>query len=211
MFLVTLFTFFPTIAIYCKILARGGWPNRLDIILMLISFITAWCLWLPATFIGWANASYPGGYMLLGGISGHAQVQRYPPAVALTPCRPSTLTPSRPHHRTPGPLPRPLTPSHPLLVLTLTRTDYAQALINPYLFGVRWRDSIQQLGGAELSANAAMKTKVADEAAAPGEMTPALHVAATPASPTPSLPPSPPTSEREVRTPPDVRVAWDEA
>ena len=89
---------------------------------------------------------------------------------------------------------------------------HAQALINPYLYGIRWRDSLQLLGGVQqLSAD---KSKAADEAAMPD-----MHVPATPASPpslppsppaSQSLPPSPPASERDAIPPPaDARVAWE--
>ena len=27
---------------------------------------------------------------------------------------------------------------------------HAQALINPYLYGIRWRESVQQLGGGRM-------------------------------------------------------------
>ena len=41
--------------------------------LLLLSFITAWVLWLPASISGFAQLDFPTGYQITGGILGHAQ------------------------------------------------------------------------------------------------------------------------------------------
>lgn len=71
---------------------ESGWPRRLDLLLMLLSFLSAWLLWVPASLIGLAQAPFPRHYMIAGGISGHAQ-----------------------------------------------------ALLNPYIYGIRWRRSALEL------------------------------------------------------------------
>jgi len=92
MLMLTAPTFIATIALLVHTLMRGGWPSRLDLVLLLISFSSAWVLWLPASIMGFAHAAFPRGYMIAGAILGHAQ-----------------------------------------------------ALVNPYLYGVRWRDSVLRL------------------------------------------------------------------
>jgi len=136
MFAFTLPTFVVTLGLFGRALASGGWPNTLDLVLLIASFISAWALWLPASIMGFAQAPFPGGYHIAGGILGHAQ-----------------------------------------------------ALINPYLYGIRWRDSLLALGG-ELPLH---KTGV--DSPIGGVDLPAV-------SPTPpSLPASPPSSVRHIDVP----------
>lgn len=74
MFVITLPTFVSTICVFSLILRKGQWPDRLGIWLMLMSFISAWVLWLPASIFGFTQTSFPRGYQIAGGILGHAQV-----------------------------------------------------------------------------------------------------------------------------------------
>ena len=97
--------------------AEGRWPRRLDLLLMLLSFLSAWLLWVPASLIGLSQQPFPRHYMITGGVSGHAQ-----------------------------------------------------ALLNPYVYGIRWRRSALEL------ATRADVAKVQDkdvEVAAPDLVTPA--------------------------------------
>lgn len=134
MFAITLPTFVITVAIYVRVLARGRWPNTLDIVLLLLSFISAWVLWLPASIMGFAQTPFPTGYHISGGVLGHAQ-----------------------------------------------------ALVNPYLYGIRWRDTLIGLGGGMVPSKTAMADSSQDTS---GTADAVPSVSPTPAS----LPPSPPSS-----------------
>ena len=79
---------------------------------------------------------------------------------------------------------------------------HAQALINPYIYGLRWRDSVLLLGGSSDGLQVA-KTKVSDEP------TDATTVDMTPPTPAPSAPPSPPASERATTPEGQRRIAWE--
>jgi len=88
MLVITLPCILGTLALLLLAMRAGGWPSQLDLQLMLIAFLSAWALWVPASLIGLAGGDFPRGYMISGGVMGHAQ-----------------------------------------------------ALINPYIYGVRWRRS----------------------------------------------------------------------
>merc|ERR1719247_1535647 len=83
-----------TIVLLLLTMRTSGWPSLLDLQLMIVAFLSAWLLWVPACIIGLANADFPDHYMISGGVMGHAQ-----------------------------------------------------ALINPYIYGVRWRRSALMLTG----------------------------------------------------------------
>ena len=93
MLVITLPTMIATIGLFGKALSIGGWPSRLDLILAILAFLSAWTLWLPASVIGLAGGAFPSHYMISGGIMGHAQ-----------------------------------------------------ALLNPYIYGIRWRVSALKAG-----------------------------------------------------------------
>jgi len=38
-----------------------------------VAFVSAWCLWIPAAFIGLSGGTFPDGYMISGAVLGHAQ------------------------------------------------------------------------------------------------------------------------------------------
>merc|ERR1711966_290288 len=81
MFALTLLLAAAAATLHVRALASGRWPSQLDISLMLLALLSAWALWLPATFIGLAGAeraqfgsqAFPKNYMLMGGIMGRAQ------------------------------------------------------------------------------------------------------------------------------------------
>merc|ERR1719162_2328780 len=77
-----------TCTLYCGA-ACGAWERKLDLVLLVLGFLSAWFLWPPAAIMGLSGSSFPQGYMITGAILGHAQ-----------------------------------------------------ALINPYLYGVRWRSAM---------------------------------------------------------------------
>jgi len=52
--------------------ALKGWP-RAEVLLMAVTFTSAWVLWLPASPIGLSGVAFPKGYMIAGGILGHSQ------------------------------------------------------------------------------------------------------------------------------------------
>ena len=64
------------------------------LLLLILGFLSAWVLWLPASIIGLIGGTFPPHYMIAGGVLGHAQ-----------------------------------------------------ALINPYVYGVRWRRSSLRIDG----------------------------------------------------------------
>ena len=144
MLLVTLPTLVAASTLLTLTIRRGSWPSSNDLSLILVAFISAWILWVPASFIGLANASFPKHYMIVGGIFGHAQ-----------------------------------------------------ALINPYLYGTRWRRSALSLGAAPTK-EVGMGLEGGKGAAAPASGKVALAVMPTPTTvdvAPASAPPSPPGSE----------------
>ena len=83
-------------------------------------------------------------------------------------------------------IPSPAHP-HPIII-------FAQALINPYLYGIRWRDSLLVVGGG--APTALNKTAAIDSSVdSPPESASSPAVPMVPATP-PSLPASPPGSTR---------------
>jgi hypothetical protein len=86
---VNLALFVPAVVVVPVLFLRAkGWPNHYDLPLVALAFLAAWGLWPGAGVVGLHGADFPAGYMISGGILGHAQ-----------------------------------------------------ALINPYLYGRRWRES----------------------------------------------------------------------
>jgi len=92
MLIITLPTILATLAFLVLATRTGGWPSSTDLWLIGLSFLSAWALWVPASFIGLSGSAFPKNYMITGGFLGHAQ-----------------------------------------------------ALINPYVYGLRWRASALQL------------------------------------------------------------------
>ena len=120
---------------------HGGWPSQLDLILMLVAFLSAWTWWVPASFIGLSGASFPSWY--------------FPPIGFLA---------------------------------------HGQALINPYLVGIRWRRSALQLAAA--ARDNAQKKPTDGTSISSGETSLEIQVTPSAHSMT-SAPPSPPESECE--------------
>lgn len=108
---------FATVAMLALAARRGGWPSNLDLLLVLLSFLSAWTLWLPASFIGLGGGTFPRYYFVTAGVSGHAQ-----------------------------------------------------ALINPFVYGILWRRS-----ALRLQLTSGSKTETVDD--------PVIQVDATPPSP----------------------------
>jgi hypothetical protein len=92
MLIICLPTMAAVLALYG--LSMRGWDKRLDLLLLILGFVSAWVLWPPASIIGLARCAFPPHYMIAGGVLGHAQ-----------------------------------------------------ALINPYLYGIRWREALVRHGG----------------------------------------------------------------
>ena len=93
---------------------RGEWEKKLDLLLLVLGFLSAWVLWPPAGFIGLAGGSFPAYYMIAGGVAGHAQ-----------------------------------------------------ALINPYIYGMRWREAMCRQSGlpsSELAKKVATELTAQEEA-----------------------------------------------
>jgi len=128
----------PAILAVCVFLGltlrHGGWPSNVDLILMLVAFLSAWTWWVPASFIGLTGGTFPSWF--------------FPPVGFLA---------------------------------------HGQALLNPYIYGVRWRRSALQLAAANENA------KIAPESAT----VPMTVPATTPMEGYNSAPPSPPASESE--------------
>ena len=87
-------TMVAVVALYGGAMRTGEWDKPLDLLLLIIGFLSAWVLWPPASIIGLARGTFPPHYMITGGVLGHAQ-----------------------------------------------------ALVNPYLYGVRWRSALVRHGG----------------------------------------------------------------
>ena len=100
-------------------LKHGGWPSQLDLVLMLVAFVSAWSWWIPASFVGLAGGTFPMWY--------------FPPIGFLA---------------------------------------HGQALINPYLYGIRWRRSALLLASADGKVKPADSVKTAEMAVTVG-VTPA--------------------------------------
>ena len=94
MLLICLPTTAAVLALYGGALRTGEWEKPLDLLLLILGFLSAWVLWPPASIIGLARGTFPPHYMIAGGVLGHAQ-----------------------------------------------------ALINPYLYGVRWRNALVRHAG----------------------------------------------------------------
>ena len=95
MLVISLPTMAAVVVLYGRAM-RGEWEKPLDLLLLIIGFLSAWVLWPPASIIGLARCTFPPHYMIAGGVLGHAQ-----------------------------------------------------ALINPYLYGVRWREALVRHGGLD--------------------------------------------------------------
>ena len=87
-------TMAAVVALYGGAMRTGEWETPLDLLLLIIGFLSAWVLWPPASIIGLVGGSFPQYYMIAGGVGAHAQ-----------------------------------------------------ALINPFLYGVRWRNALVRHGG----------------------------------------------------------------
>lgn len=123
MLIVCLPTMVGVLALYGAAALRGEWEKKLDLVLLLVGFLSAWVLWPPASFIGLANGSFPPHYMIAGGVAGHAQ-----------------------------------------------------ALINPYLYGMRWREAMVRQSGTAVGPAAVSEKQVgALEERELVEQTPATH------------------------------------
>ena len=94
MLIICLPTMAAVVALYGGAMRTGEWEKPLDLLLLIIGFLSAWVLWPPASIIGLARGTFPPHYMIAGGVLGHAQ-----------------------------------------------------ALVNPYLYGVRWRGALVRHGG----------------------------------------------------------------
>jgi len=95
MLIICLPTMAAVVALYGGAMRTGEWEKPLDLLLLIIGFLSAWVLWPPASIIGLARGTFPPHYMIVGGVLGHAQ-----------------------------------------------------ALVNPYLYGVRWRGAfVRRHGG----------------------------------------------------------------
>jgi len=88
-----------TLSLLILCLTHQGWPSQVDLILMLLGFLSAWLLWVPASIIGLSGATFPKHFFISGGVMGHAQ-----------------------------------------------------ALVNPYIYGVRWRASAMKRDGIQQDA-----------------------------------------------------------
>jgi len=130
MLAITVPTIIGTVTLLGLADRAGKWPSRLDLLVMLFAFLSAWMLWVPASIIGLAGKPFPQHYMIAGGVMGHAQ-----------------------------------------------------ALINPYVYGIRWRRSALSLSDKlTKESNAVMPEPAA---------TPVTSAAVD----VPSAPPSPPQVE----------------
>tara|TARA_B110001452_G_C15225996_1_gene424913 strand:+ start:187 stop:1023 length:837 start_codon:yes stop_codon:yes gene_type:complete len=88
MLLISISAIVASVTLY-GLAARGVWEKKLDLLLLVLGFLSAWVLWPPAAVIGLADGTFPKYYMITGAILGHAQ-----------------------------------------------------ALINPYIYGIRWRTAM---------------------------------------------------------------------
>lgn len=89
MLLITLLALGGAVIMLVMTYRRQTWPSKIDLIVMLVAFVSAWFLWVPATIIGLSDGVFPPKYLLMGAIFGHAQ-----------------------------------------------------ALLNPYIYGIRWRRTV---------------------------------------------------------------------
>jgi len=79
LFIITVLAFATTIPLHITLIGATahidednmdrvrGFTAKIAI-LMMIGFISAWFLWLPAFVIGWTGEAFPSGFMLFGGI-----------------------------------------------------------------------------------------------------------------------------------------------
>ena len=139
-----------TLSLLILCLTHQGWPSQVDLILMLLGFLSAWLLWVPASIIGLSGATFPKHFFICALLSKPSLL--YPPALLCPPvrscarqCAPvpaSALSRMLAYHvRSPS-----------ISCAAGGVMGHAQALVNPYIYGVRWRASAMKRDGIQQDA-----------------------------------------------------------